>query len=89
MQCKLVGIQGSDYVSKKDGERKVGITLHITHDFPRSAENVKGMCTEEIYISNKSSLFDKCRAFPCPALIDVDYDIVNGYSRLFDINLVK
>ena len=89
MLVNLIGMSGSDYISKKDGQRKIGINLHTTRPFPRSQSDVKGLCADVIYISSKSDLFEKCKTFNPPCVIDIDYDISNGFSRIYDINLEK
>lgn len=63
MFVNLIGMSGSDYISKKDGQRKIGLNLHTTRPFPRSQSGVKGSCAEVIYISANSDLFDKCKSF--------------------------
>ena len=89
MLVNLIGLSGSDYISKKDGQRKVGINLHTTRPFPRSQSGVKGSCSEVIYISSNSELFEKCKSFSPPCVIDIDYDISHGYARINDINIQK
>ena len=89
MTVNLIGMSGSDYISKKDGLRKVGINLHTTRPFPRSQSGVKGTCAEIIYISAQSELFEKCKSLCPPCVIDIDYDISHGYSRIYDINMKK
>ena len=89
MVVNLIGISGSDYISKKDGLRKIGINLHTTRPFPRNQSGVKGSCAEVIYISSNSPLFDKCKSFTPPCVIELDYDISHGFCRLIDINIQK
>lgn len=84
----LLGLEGVDYI-KSDGTRVIGIKAHVTHDFPKSKTNVKGLATENIWISSNSELFDKLKSFTCPSIIDVQYEIDGRFTRLSDINIIK
>lgn len=88
MRMNLIGLEGVDY-TKSDGQRVVGIKAHVTHGFAKSKQNVKGLATESIWISSNSELFEKAKSFPCPAEINVEYEIDGRFSRLSDINIIK
>ena len=72
MNKKIVGKQTVDYVSKKTNQPVVGVTLHCVCN--TSDERFEGLQTETIFISNKSPMYEQCRAFPLESEISVSYN---------------
>ena len=72
MSMKIVGKQKVDYVSKKTNQPVVGVTLHCVAD--TNDERFEGMRTETIFVSNRSAMYEQCRAFPLESEIFVSYN---------------
>lgn len=76
---EVVGKQKVDYVSKKDNDRKIGISLFCVCD---GGNNVEGKSVEKLYISDKNEHYGFAKSLPVGSLIKVTY---NRYGSVADI----
>ena len=76
---EVVGKQKVDYVSKKDGDRKVGISLFCVCD---GGNNVEGKSVEKLYISDKNELYGFAKSLPVGSLIKVTYNRYGSVAEM-------
>ena len=77
----IVGKRKADYVSKKDGERKIGANLFCVCD---GGNDVEGKSVESLYISDKNAHYDFAKDVAIGSVIRVTY---NRYGSVADIML--
>ena len=84
MIVKLLGVEGVDY-TKKDGTSVIGLKFYVSRNFSINKKNVKGVMTEDIYISSRSPLFEKVVNYDVGKEYRVDYEVNGKFSQLIDI----
>lgn len=78
---EIVGKKKSDYVSKKDGERKIGVSLFCVCG---GDNDVEGKSVESLYISDKNDNYAFAKSVAIGSIIKVTY---NRYGSIADITL--
>ena len=76
---EVVGKQKVDYVSKKDNDRKIGISLFCVCD---GGNNVEGKSVEKLYISDKNELYGFAKSLPVGSLIKVTYNRYGSVAEM-------
>lgn len=86
MKVHVIGLKGSDYVSKKDNQRKIGIEIQAYRPpTTREAEASKGMILHPVYISSESPLYSKTQTLVPDSDIELVYEFDGHFNILSDI----
>lgn len=88
MKVHVIGLKGSDYISKKDNQRKVGIEIQAFREpTTREAATSRGKILHPVYVSADSPLYNKVQSITPESDVELVYEFDGHFNNLSDIQM--